>query len=344
MPTWKDRNPYVMTALPVDDKPTEKKIIPRYRQTGLLSTQEETPQLTAALGLLGGQGGQDTGLLSSGNQYAMQDYNMQRQQYMQAYQNYIRQLQAEQDDAAQAKMEQGLAKNALKYANSTNNANNAATAAGGSANIGSGIAGNNAALDNGFETMDTSGYNEQSAYIDDAGGAEAVNPDSAANTSSDSGGSYLGAATGALAGYGAGKKNYYTDPAMRSGEDDFGKYHRDYRAEAGGGTLGGVVGYFSDGLANPIVPALVEWIHPYMQDMTRDMIMAGDKAGGAYGAMMVDPIGTWASGRYSNSDLAASSLTPLIAPIAGGKAPEIAQKASGTLDKIGHKIADVFGW
>lgn len=338
MATWEERNPYATIAAPVygDKKKTKKP-----GQTGLLGWQEDSPELSATLGLLDSQDGQNPGLLS--NNQGQQDYSQMRQQYMQAYQNYVRQMQAEQDDAAQKKMEQGLAKNALKYANNTNNANNAASAAGGSGNLGSGIAGNNAALDNGFETMDTANYNDQAQYIDDAGGAEATNPDSAANGSSDSG-SYMGAATGALAGYGAGKKNYYTDPAMRSGEDGFGKYHRDYRAEAGGGTLGGVIGYYSEGLANPLIPSIVEWIHPYMQDMTRDMIMLGDKAGGAYGAMMVDPIGTVASGKYSNSDLVASSFTPFLAPVAGGKAPDLAQKLSEPISDIGHKIADVFGW
>lgn len=336
MATWEERNPYAATVAPVNG---DKKKTKKPGKTGLLGWQEDSPELSATLGLLDRQDGQNTGLLS--NNQGQQDYSQMRQQYMQAYQNYVRQMQAEQDAAAQKKMEQGLAKNALKYANNTNNANNAASAPGGSGNLGSGIAGNNAALDNGFETMDTSGYNEQAAYIDDAGGAEATNPDAG---SSDSGGSYLGAATGALAGYGAGKKNYYTDPAMRSGEDDFGKYHRDYRAEVGGGVGGGVIGYFSEGLANPLIPALVEWSHPYMQDMTRDMIMLGDRAGGAYGAMLVDPIGTWASGRYSNADLAASGFTPLLAPIAGGKAPDLAQKLSKPISDIGHKIADVFGW
>lgn len=340
MATWEEKNPYAATVDPViGDK---KKPAKKYGQSGLLGWQEDSPQLTQALGLLN-QDSQNTGLLNSQG-YSQQDYDQMRQQYMQAYQNYIQQKQAEQDAAAQTKMEQGLAKNALKYVNNTNNANNAASAPGGSGNIGSGIAGNNAALGNGYETLDTANYNDQAATFDDAGGAEATNPDSAANSSGDSGGSYMGAATGALAGYGAGKKNYYTDPAMRSGEDGFGKYHRDYRAEVGGGTLGGVVGYYSNGYANPIIPQLVEWVHPYAQDMTRDMIMLGDKAGGAYGAMMVDPIGTWASGKYSNSDLFASGATPLLAPIAGGKAPDLAQKLSEPISDIGHKIADVFGW
>jgi hypothetical protein len=131
---------------------------------------------------------------------------------------------------------------------------------------------------------------------------------------------------------------------MRSGEDGFGKYHNDHRSEIGGGILGGIAGYYSNGLANPLIPSLVEWFHPYAQDMTRDVIMAGDKVGGVYGAMVADPIGAWASGKYSNSDIAASSFTPLLTPIAGGKAPELAQKLSEPLSDIGSKIADVFGW
>ena len=320
MATWEEKNPYVGATQTTKKKP--QKVV------GLLSPQQEEQQA----GLLDYPLSYDNtgdGLIGS-SQGSNQDYAAYQQAMRALYADYQRQMMAQYDDAQQKKMEEGMAKQAARYAKSE-----------AAYDMGTGTAGNTAATTQGYEGLDHAAYSDQAATFDDAGGAEAVNADSAAG---DSGGSYTGAVGGALAGYGAGKKNYYTDPAMRDKKDGFGTHHRDYRAEVGGGTLGGVIGYFSDGYATPLVSSIVDWFHPYAQDMTRSMINAGDSLGGAYGAMVADPIGTWASGKYANSDLVASGLTPLIAPIAGGKAPDIAQKLSEPIHDLGSKIADVFGW
>ena len=118
------------------------------------------------------------------------------------------------------------------------------------------------------------------------------------------GGNYATAATGAYAGANAGVHNYYNDPNMRNGKDGFGKHHADYRATIGGGTVGGLMGYYGGALGAAAAPTVVEAIHPTMESLTRTMINTGDKLGDSAGAMVADPIGTMASGKYSNEELA----------------------------------------
>jgi hypothetical protein len=131
--------------------------------------------------------------------------------------------------------------------------------------------------------------------------------DSAAVTAAGAEGSIpiLGTIGGATAGYLAGRDNYNSDPNMRNGKDGYGKYHRDWRAEVGGGTLGGVMGMFGYGAA--AYPA-VRAAHYVMEPVTRAGINAGDKVGGVGGAMMVDPLGTASSGKYSWSDIGKGAL------------------------------------
>lgn len=122
------------------------------------------------------------------------------------------------------------------------------------------------------------------------------------------GGGWFPAAAGAMAGYSQGAQNYRDDPNMWSGKDGYGKYHKDYRAEVGGGVLGGVMGYwggpFGAALAGPVVKA----VHPVAEKGTREGINFGDKIGGAGGALMIDPIGTTASGKYSWGELGKGAL------------------------------------
>lgn len=118
------------------------------------------------------------------------------------------------------------------------------------------------------------------------------------------GGSWFSAATGAYAGANQGVQNYYNDPNMRNGKDGFGKHHADYRATVGGGTLGGVMGYYGGSIGSMLAPAAVEWAHPGMEKFTRGLINTGDKVGDSAGAYVMDPIGTVASGKYSNRELA----------------------------------------
>jgi hypothetical protein len=115
------------------------------------------------------------------------------------------------------------------------------------------------------------------------------------------GGSWGGAAGGAMAGAAAGHMNYQNDPNMSNKRDGFGTNYRDNRAEVGGAVLGGVMGYYGlGGMAGPAVTAA----HPVMEPTTRWLINTGDSFGGAGGALMMDPIGTVASGKYSGEELA----------------------------------------
>lgn len=147
-------------------------------------------------------------------------------------------------------------------------------------------------------------------------------------SSSSDGGSIVSAVTGGMAGYAVGKNNSKTDPNMTSGEDEYGKYHKDYRAEVGGTTVGALLGYEGGALGSSAAAPVVDAIHPFMQDTTRDVINFGDNWGGATGALIMDPAGATASGKYSNS--------------------EIAQAPLEATDPLGYNIvqsiSDFFGW
>lgn len=165
--------------------------------------------------------------------------------------------------------------------------------------------------------------------------------------SGDSGGSWLGAVIGGIKGYQAGRNNYETDSAMTSGEDGYGKYHHDARAEVGGGIGGAYLGYLG---ASPISEGAVEWSHPIMQDATRSVINTGDDAGGAYGAMVADPIGSMASGKYSweqikdSGDMFSSDPGTM-----GGEGVKFGDKVGGTygsflMNPIATVKSDDFEW
>ena len=115
------------------------------------------------------------------------------------------------------------------------------------------------------------------------------------------GGSWGGAVGGAMAGAAAGQLNYMRDDNMRNQKDGFGTHSKDYRAHLGGAALGGVMGYY--GLGAAAGPAVIA-AHEVMEPATRWAINTGDKMGGAGGAMMMDPFGTVASGKYSGEELA----------------------------------------
>ena len=119
---------------------------------------------------------------------------------------------------------------------------------------------------------------------------------------------YGGAAGGALGGYLAGRENYKNDPNMWNQKDNFGTAHKDYRAEIGGGTLGGVMGWYGGPIGAALAGPTVKAVHPFMEKGTRGVINFGDKIGGSGGAMMLDPIGTMASGKYSWGDIGKGAL------------------------------------
>lgn len=119
------------------------------------------------------------------------------------------------------------------------------------------------------------------------------------------GGSWAGVPGGAMSGAMAGHQAAQNDPNMSNGKDGFGKHYRDSRAEVGGAVAGGVMGYYGlGGLAGPVVTAS----HPYMEPATRALINFGDSWGGAGGALMMDPLGTVSSGKYSGEELAKGAL------------------------------------
>lgn len=119
------------------------------------------------------------------------------------------------------------------------------------------------------------------------------------------GAGWAGVPSGAAQGFMAGQYNYETDPRMKSGKDGFGKHYSDSRAQVGGTILGGTMGYF--GLGSLAAPATVA-AHQVMEPTTRWLINTGDQIGGAGGALMLDPIGTVASGKYSGKELAIGAL------------------------------------
>jgi len=116
---------------------------------------------------------------------------------------------------------------------------------------------------------------------------------------------WAGVPQGAANGFMAGVYNSQTDPNMSNKKDGFGTKYRDSRAEVGGAVLGGVMGYY--GLGSLAGPATIA-AHKFMEPATRSAIKWGDSWGGAGGALMVDPIGTVASGKYSGGELAKGAL------------------------------------
>jgi hypothetical protein len=114
-----------------------------------------------------------------------------------------------------------------------------------------------------------------------------------------------GAASGAANGLMAGHYVSQTDPNLSNQKDGFGKNWQDRRAYVGGAILGGVMGYY--GLGSLAGPATV-YASKFMEPATRSAIKWGDSWGGAGGALMVDPIGAVASGKYSGGELAKGAL------------------------------------
>lgn len=172
------------------------------------------------------------------------------------------------------------------------------------------FAGSSAATSNGSGLMD---FN---APFGSTGGAE-VAPGTA-STGADTpgmfgdggslGGGWASAAGGALNGYLQGRENYKNDPNMWSGKDGYGKYHKDYRAEVGGGFLGGVLGYYGGPVGAAVAGPVTKAVHPYAEKGTREVINFGDKVGGAGGALALDPIGTVSTGKYSWGEIGRGAL------------------------------------
>ena len=128
---------------------------------------------------------------------------------------------------------------------------------------------------------------------------------SGASGSGGFGGSWAGVPQGAFAGWAAGKYKYDNDPKMKSKKDGFGENYPDYRTQVGGAIGGGVLGYYGLGsIAGPAVSVAQEGMEP----ATRAAIKWGDSWGGAGGALLVDPIGTVSSGKYSGEELAKGAL------------------------------------
>lgn len=177
--------------------------------------------------------------------------------------------------------------------------------------LGTGTVGNKYAASQGYEPLNHAEYNNVAGTIDDAGGIESVG--GGGNTQwfgngGQLGGGWVPAIGGALAGYNQGAQNYRDDPNMWSGKDGYGKYHKDYRAEVGGGTLGGVLGWYGGPIGAAVAGPVVKQAHKVMEPATREVINFGDKVGGSGGALMLDPIGTVSSGKYSWGELGKGAL------------------------------------
>lgn len=108
----------------------------------------------------------------------------------------------------------------------------------------------------------------------------------------------MSAVGGAMAGLAAGDVNYRRDPNMTNKKDGFGEKHMDARAHVGGTILGGTLGYFGGPVGAAFAGPAVLGAHEIAEPTTRALINFGDSWGGAGGALMMDPIGTIASGKY----------------------------------------------
>lgn len=313
---------------------------------GLLGSQSTSQQDYP--GLLNQQ--QDYGLLSSqgasGYGYGY-DMNELRNRYAQ----YIQAMRSQQEDAQDQRAKTFLAKKAASegysYATSPNisgqDAWNTPTATENYIDSGS--------MSGGQSAANTPTGSE--AYIDSGQMGEG-----ASNSSSSDGGSYLGAATGAMAGYGQGTASEYTNPDYTSGEDDYGKYdtmgtgggikgkngkvYYDKRGQIGHTIGGGFLGYWG---GSPLVSSVARWSDPYLEDMTRSVLNIGDKFGGVTGAMLVDPIGAIASGKYSTNDILKSGLLSGLGPLNALNSGDSGTKnlAQKVMDPGGF-ISDAFGW
>lgn len=181
--------------------------------------------------------------------------------------------------------------------------------------LGTGTIGNKYAASQGYEPLDHANYNNVAGTIDDAGGIESVG--GGGNSNWFGGGGKLGggwgsALGGALNGYMAGRENYENDPNMQNQKDGFGTHHKDYRAEIGGGVLGGVMGYYGGPVGSALAGPTVKAVHPFAEKTTRGVINFGDKIGGAWGGVSADPVGALASGKYSWGEAARGmTLGPL---------------------------------
>ena len=123
------------------------------------------------------------------------------------------------------------------------------------------------------------------------------------------GGGWMSGVAGGMAGANQGHENYVNDPKMHSTDDGFNKYHRDYRAELGGGMLGGVLGYWGGPIGAAAAGPVVKAVHPTAERFSRNMVKLGDKWGGATGAMIADPAAAVGSGKYSWGEIAQVPFT-----------------------------------
>jgi len=117
-------------------------------------------------------------------------------------------------------------------------------------------------------------------------------------------GAWAGPVSGALMGFQQGMINAQNDPNMSNKKQGFGTKYPDVRAQVGGAVLGGVLGYFGGPIGASFAEPAVALAHPIMEPTTRALINFGDSWGGAGGALMMDPIGTLSSGKYSVGQLA----------------------------------------
>lgn len=90
--------------------------------------------------------------------------------------------------------------------------------------------------------------------------------------------------------------------------DGFGKEGPDNRHMAGKATMSVIGRWLGGPLGGLAGSALAEVVHPVGEAVSRGAITTGDKAGGVSGAILMDPIGTSASGKYKPEDIAKGNL------------------------------------
>lgn len=91
--------------------------------------------------------------------------------------------------------------------------------------------------------------------------------------------------------------------------DGFGKNAPDNRHMAGKATMQAIGNWLGGTYGGMAGSALAEVFHPAGEAISRAVITTGDKMGGPGGALVLDPIGTTASGKYTNEELAKGHLS-----------------------------------
>lgn len=91
--------------------------------------------------------------------------------------------------------------------------------------------------------------------------------------------------------------------------DGFGTHNADMRHVAGKTSLSVIGRWLGGPLGGMAGSAIGEVIHPIAEPISRTMVNTGDSLGGVSGALLLDPIASASSGKYSQDELAKGNLS-----------------------------------